>query len=61
MYAEIIAPVGATRKVLLLENPKTPYYIRPTLNLPYHSVQSYVLDAPTPAVGCHDHSKPLVH
>ena len=41
--------LGATRKVLLLENPNPPLNIRPN-----HVVQSYVLNALVPAAGCLD-------
>ena len=35
----LLKQMGSMRKVLLLEIPKTPFYIRPN-----HSIQSYVLN-----------------
>ena len=43
-----VLKIGAMRKVLLLENPKTPRYNKPNktnLNYPKNSIQRYILYA----------------
>ena len=50
-----VLKIGAMRKVLLLENPKTPRYNKPNktnLTYPNHSIQRYIIYA-LHMRGCH--------